>query len=59
MKEEETIKLSESPSPHICESDGMEYLSYPPQWRCKICGRFEFAHSGKIKPQMPDYNNFK
>jgi hypothetical protein len=25
---------------HVCESDGLEYLSYPPQWRCKICGKF-------------------
>ena len=25
---------------HTHESDGLVYLSYPPQSRCKICGKF-------------------
>lgn len=25
---------------HSCESDGLQYLSYPPQWKCKHCGKF-------------------
>jgi hypothetical protein len=34
---EQIIKQNE---PHECVSDGMIYTSYPPQYRCKICGKF-------------------
>lgn len=48
MKEENSIvnKLNLEPNPlHICESDGLQYLSYPPQWKCKICGKFYYISS--------------
>lgn len=41
--------------PHICQSDGAVYTSYPPQWRCKICGKFEYAHKATMQPFIPDY----
>ncbi len=25
---------------HIHESDGLMYMSHPPQMKCKICGQF-------------------
>lgn len=36
---------------HICESDGHVYLSYPAQYKCKICGRLDFIDKGTIKTQ--------
>lgn len=29
-----------SNEPHCHESDGLVYMSYPPQHKCKICGMF-------------------
>lgn len=40
---------------HQCESDGMNYTSYPPQWKCKICGKFEYIHKANMTPYVPDY----
>ena len=43
--------------PHVCQSDGMVYTSYPPQLRCKICGKFEFIHKETIQPLKELYEN--
>lgn len=32
------------PTGEKCESDGLSYLSNPPQLKCKKCSRFWFAH---------------
>lgn len=42
-------------TPHSCESDGMVYTSYPPQWRCKICEKFEYIHKATMKPFIPPH----
>ncbi len=54
MEKINNIKLPKIKS-HICESDGLVYTSYPPQWRCKTCGKFEYAHEATMQPFIPDY----
>ncbi len=48
-------QIQEALKPHVCESDGLMYTSNPPQWRCKICGKFEYVHNATMKPFTPDY----
>lgn len=44
---------------HKCVSDGMVYTSYPPQYKCKICGRYAYIHENKIGVEPPDWSEFK
>lgn len=41
IKQLESVpKLSFSLGQHQCVSDGLQYLSYPPKWKCAVCGKF-------------------
>ena len=44
------MKTPETSKPHVCESDGIVYTSNPPQWKCKVCGKFEYVHKATMKP---------
>ena len=37
-----TMKIGITNTIHIHESDGLSYLSYPPQSKCKVCGEFYY-----------------
>lgn len=43
MKNKEQINKEYPPRmmEHVCESDGIMYMSNPPQIKCRICGRFK------------------
>jgi len=36
---------------HIHEADGLVYTSYPPQWKCKICGEFKKCYELNERPK--------
>lgn len=40
IQETKEISISNESPLHVHESNGVVYLSYPVQYKCKICGEF-------------------
>jgi hypothetical protein len=53
-------KITNNVCPHcLGESDGLTYLSYPPQNKCKNCGQFWYITNGEPKVEIKSFELYK